>query len=186
MAEKTLKTRIKLKSDTQANWNNNPYFIPLQGEIIIYSPDSQHSYSRLKVGDGSNFVSSLPFIDAGTINGKVLEDVIIQCESQYAFPPVGQENKLYVVLDPNDNQKGTIYCYKANSGYSQLSHFKYTTITTQISTINSWNPGIMTTALVDDTSLIINNGTAPTLDLGTLNVVTSIQEQRSNLSEVNE
>jgi hypothetical protein len=34
----------------------------------------------------------------------------------------------------------------------------------------------MTTALVDDTSLIINNGTAPALDLGTLNVVTDISE----------
>jgi len=37
----------------------------------------------------------------------------------------------------------------------------------------------MTTALINDTSLVINNGTAPTLNLGTLNVVT-------NISEVNE
>lgn len=172
MAEKTLKTRIKLKSDTQANWNNNPYFIPLQGEIIIYSPDNQHPYSRLKVGDGSSFVSNLPFIDAGTINGEVLQDVIITGSDLYAFPPVKQENKLYVDLSNN-----TIYCYTIANGLSQLSHFKYTAVKTQISTINSWNPGIMTTALVDDTSLIINNGTAPTLDLGTLNVVTNITDE---------
>jgi len=34
----------------------------------------------------------------------------------------------------------------------------------------------MTTALVDDTSLVITNGTAPSLDLGQLNVVTDISE----------
>ena len=169
--DKVIKTRIQLKNDTEANWNKAINFIPKQGEIIIYSADDSHPYSRLKVGDGATPVIGLPFIDAGTINGEVLADVIITRVNRYAFPFVGQENKLYVDLDKN-----VIYCFKPNSGYTQLSHFKYTVTKTQISTINSWNPGIMTTALVDNASLVINNGTAPTLDLGTLNVVTDISE----------
>lgn len=143
----------------------------MAGEIIIYSADDSHPYSRLKVGDGTTTVISLPFIDAGTINGEVLADVIITGANRYSFPPIGQEHKLYVDLDKN-----VIYCFKPVGGYTQLSHFKYTATKTQISTINSWNPGIMTTALVNEQALIINNGTAPTLNLGTLNVVTDISE----------
>lgn len=169
--EKVIKARIQLKNDTQANWEHYPNFIPNQGEIIIYSADDSHPYSRLKVGDGNTLIGALPFIDAGTINGEVLADVIVTAINRYAFPPIGQENKLYVDLSAD-----AIYCYKANSGFSQLSHFRYTPVKTQISTITSWNPGIMTTALVDDTSLVINNGTIPTLNLGSLNVVTDISE----------
>ena len=169
--EKVIKTRIQLKNDTETNWNKAINFVPKQGEIIIYSADDSHPFSRLKVGDGNTTVTTLPFIDAGTINGEILADIIITGANRYSFPPIGQENKLYV-----DLAKNIIYCYNTGSGFSQLSHFQYTTVKTQISTINSWNPGIMTTALVDDNSLVINNGTAPTLDLGTLNVVTDISE----------
>ena len=169
--EKIIKTRIMMKTDSQANWDRQINFIPLQGEIIIYSADDTHPFSRLKIGDGNTTVVSLPFIDAGTINGEVLSDVIITGVNRYAFPPIGFDNKLYVDLSRN-----VIYCYSPNSGYSQLSHFRYTATKTQISIINSWNPGIMTTALVDDQALIINNGITPTLDLGTLNVVTDISE----------
>lgn len=169
--EKVIKTRIQLKNDTETNWNKAINFIPKQGEIIIYSADNSHPFSRLKVGDGNTTVTTLPFIDAGTINGEVLADVIITSSNRYAFPPIGFENKLYVDLSRN-----VIYCYSPTSGFTQLSHFRYTATKTQISTVNSWNPGIMTTALVDDTALVINNGTAPTLDLGTLNVVTDISE----------
>ena len=169
--EKVIKTRIQLKNDTEANWNKAVNFIPKQGEIIIYSADDSHPYSRLKVGNGETGVISLPFIDAGTINGEVLKDVIITGANRYSFPLVGQNNKLYVALDKN-----VIYCFTPNSGYTQLSHFKYTTTKTQISIINNWTPGIMTTVSVDDASLVINNGTAPTLNLGALNVVTDISE----------
>ena len=169
--EKVIKTRIQLKNDTETNWNKAVNFIPKLGEIIIYSADDSHPYSRLKVGDGSTTVTTLPFIDAGTINGEVLADVIITGVNRYAFPPIGQENKLYV-----DLSKDVIYCYKPSSGFSQLSHFKYTATKTQISTINGWDPGTMTTASVNNKALVINNGVIPTLDLGTLNVVTDISE----------
>lgn len=169
--EKTIKTRIQLKNDTESNWNKAVNFIPLKGEIIIYSADDSHPFSRLKIGDGDTTVTALPFIDSGTVNGRILEEIIITGANRYSFPSIGQENKLYV-----DLSKNIIYCYKPYSGYTQLSHFKYTTTKTQISAIDSWNPGIMTTALVNSSSLIINNGVTPTLDLNTLNVVTDIKE----------
>ena len=69
MATNTIKTRIQLKNDTEANWNKATNFKPKQGEIIIYSADGTHPFSRLKVGDGDTKVSDLPFIDANTITG---------------------------------------------------------------------------------------------------------------------
>ena len=63
MAEKTLNTRIQMKTDTEANWNKATNFIPKNGEIIIYATDATHSYQRLKVGDGTKKVNELPFIN---------------------------------------------------------------------------------------------------------------------------
>lgn len=62
MANKNFNTRIQLKSDTEANWDKATNFIPLKGEAIIYSADSAHPFSRLKVGDGVTVVSELPFV----------------------------------------------------------------------------------------------------------------------------
>ena len=78
----TLKTRVQLKSDTEANWNKagpkegSAGFIPLLGELIVYTADDAHPFSRLKIGDGSTNVVRLPFIDAGTIGGNSLSNCI--------------------------------------------------------------------------------------------------------------
>ena len=69
MAINTIKTRIQLKNDTEVNWNKAKNFIPLKGETIIYSADSSHPFSRLKVGDGTTPVIDLPFIDSSSVNG---------------------------------------------------------------------------------------------------------------------
>ena len=63
MAEKLIDGRIVHKHDTEANWNKATNFIPKKGETIIYDPDSTYSYARVKVGDGTTKVTSLPFID---------------------------------------------------------------------------------------------------------------------------
>lgn len=57
MAEKNLTTRIKHKIDTSANWAKAVNFIPLKGEIIIYS-----DLRKIKVGDGTTKVNSLEFL----------------------------------------------------------------------------------------------------------------------------
>ena len=82
--------RIKLKRDTRANWNNARGFIPLKGEMIIYTDwkpryvvdtdgryvlDSNGQKIRMyvdnepqfipgiKIGDGMAYVQDLPFVD---------------------------------------------------------------------------------------------------------------------------
>ena len=94
---KTINTRIQLKNDTEANWKKSVLtgeggtkasgtsFVPLLGELIIYSADDAHPFSRLKVGNGTTNVVQLPFVDAGTIGGATLSSVIIPAVSKKRF-----------------------------------------------------------------------------------------------------
>jgi len=175
MAENTIKTRIQLKSDTETNWkqavltSDNPNgtkttgssFRPKQGEAIIFSSDSTHPFSRLKIGDGVTDVLSLPFIDSGSTNGFVLRETVAE------FPAIGDINCLYLEASTD-----TIYEWTNASGYVE----KYGLIKQAIATISSWDAGTMTTLSLDANTptLIVRNGTAPTLQTGTLNVVTGI------------
>lgn len=68
MANKTVKTRIVNKHDTEANWAKAVNFTPKDGEIIIYDADDNHECPRLKVGDGQTVVSSLPFVTIEVID----------------------------------------------------------------------------------------------------------------------
>lgn len=68
MAEKNIKSRIVHKHDTELNWSKATNFIPKQGEIIIYDIDSNHSYERIKIGDGVTKVNNLPFADANKVD----------------------------------------------------------------------------------------------------------------------
>ena len=177
MATKTVNTRIQLKSDTEANWNKagpkdgSRGFVPLSGELIIYSADGAHPFSRLKVGDGTHDVTTLPFIDAGTVGGQVLSQVILLHINKDAFPPSGVSDKLYIDLNKN-----TIYCYNPGSGYTQLSHFKYSATTTTIPVIDTWNPGTMTTVTQEGNSLKVEFGSEPILTTKPVSVVTEINE----------
>lgn len=63
MAEKILKARVQMKTDTEENWLNATNFTPKNGEIIIYAIDSNHSYQRIKIGDGVTLVNNLPFVN---------------------------------------------------------------------------------------------------------------------------
>lgn len=68
-----IKTRIKLKRDTTANWNAALGFVPLEGEIIIYLDGRQIEQDgelvnlpTIKIGDGRAYVQDLPFVDDDT------------------------------------------------------------------------------------------------------------------------
>lgn len=87
MPEKTLKTRIIHKHDVELNWNKAINFIPKQGEIIVYDIDSNHSYERIKIGDGVTNVNNLPFVISTLTNDEI--DAIcgstIQSASEVTF-----------------------------------------------------------------------------------------------------
>ena len=60
--EKQIKSRTQQKMDTSANWEiaGEKGFVPLKGEIIVYMDDN--GSRRIKVGDSSTNVNSLPFV----------------------------------------------------------------------------------------------------------------------------
>ena len=60
--EKNMNTRIQHKHDIEANWLKATNFTPLVGEIVVYDPDGNYDYSRIKIGDGKTNINSLPFI----------------------------------------------------------------------------------------------------------------------------
>ena len=67
MKDYNMKARISQLHKTEAEWNNLPNFVPAQGEFIIFDPDRQYKYARLKVGNGTTSLRKLPFfIDAAT------------------------------------------------------------------------------------------------------------------------
>lgn len=175
-ANNTIKTRIRLKSDTEANWNKagprdgSAGFVPLAGELIVYSADATHPFSRLKVGDGSTNVVNLPFIDAGTLNGNETE--IVKKENFAAFPSPGSEDKLYVDLETN-----RIYHYSPASGYAQLSNFNFDVKQTTVGSIVSWLPGVTTKASVENNVFKVSNGLLPELLWEKKTVVTDVTKE---------
>lgn len=102
--EKTLKTRVVLKHDTEANWKTagnaaNP-FIPKKGEVIIYDPDGTHTYSRQKVGDGIKNINKLPFLGATVGTADPFESLSkIQYTAESAIPTTPEQGVEYAITD---------------------------------------------------------------------------------------
>ena len=77
----TVNTRIQIKRDTTEHWNNAQGFIPLAGEVIVYTDYETKTYTveeygetvtktveipNIKVGTGNAYVQDLPFVDEKT------------------------------------------------------------------------------------------------------------------------
>ena len=64
-----MKARISQLHKTEAEWNEllkaykeqNKEFIPQAGEFIVYDPDNNYPYARIKLGDGQKTLRELPF-----------------------------------------------------------------------------------------------------------------------------
>lgn len=80
-----LETRIQLKRDTTENWNNARGFVPLKGEVIIYTDYktiTKEVYGEtvteyvpgIKIGDGGAYVQDLPFVDT-ELRNKLMEHI---------------------------------------------------------------------------------------------------------------
>lgn len=62
-----LNARVIHMHDIEANWKLASTFVPCLGEPIIYDPDENCTYSRMKVGDGIHNVNELPFLQDNTL-----------------------------------------------------------------------------------------------------------------------
>lgn len=78
MIEKTFNNaRIVHKGDIEANWKKATGFKPKAKEIIIYLPDENYDYCRMKIGDGNNYINDLPFF-GGNIEGLATEEWVTE------------------------------------------------------------------------------------------------------------
>ncbi len=156
----TVKTRIQLKYDTEANWNKAINFVPLKGEVIIYSADDSHPFCRLKIGDGINKVRDLPFILS---NNSVVNEGFVVRETYQDFPAIGNVNTLYM-----EGSTNTIYTWTNAGGYEA----KYGVLPQSVTTVTEWDPGEMTKLLVKNNTatLQVINGTEPSLSLDNVTV----------------
>ena len=118
MATNTIKTRIQLKNDTEENWNNAINFVPLKGEVIIYSADGAHPFCRLKVGNGITTVSDLPFIYSNTLDKELVIGTTAQLNSDISYIPQKGEVRLYLdkTTITQDGQTITIPGIKVGDG----------------------------------------------------------------------
>lgn len=81
MANKTLKTRILLKTDTTDNWEKAANsFIPKEGEVCIYSDRLQLEDGTyvpgIKVGDGSSYINELEFMGDDYISNEEIDEIL--------------------------------------------------------------------------------------------------------------
>lgn len=81
----SVNARIKLKRDTTANWGKARGFIPLDGEVIIYTDYKQitktiegvtttKNVPGIKIGNGNAYVQDLAFID-DELRDKLMEHI---------------------------------------------------------------------------------------------------------------
>lgn len=173
-ANNTINTRIKLKSDTEANWNklgpkdNSAGFVPLQGELIVYSTDNTHMFSRLKIGDGQTNVVNLPFVDAGSLNGD--ESIICKYNSFNNFPQLGSTQCLYL-----DTSTGQMYHYDAILGYRPIATVSLNATTSTVREVVFWGAGTMSNASINNNVLRLENGSPPELFYRDTTVLTGVQ-----------
>lgn len=70
----TINARILVRKDTTERWNANRSFIPLRGEVIVYTDHGQMEDGQgntinvpgVKVGDGNAYLIDLPFVGDDT------------------------------------------------------------------------------------------------------------------------
>lgn len=123
--EKNINSRIQHKHDVEVNWLKATNFIPKIGEIIIYDPDENYSFSRVKVGDGVTNVNNLPLITDGEFLKKtgdwmtgpfgLTEDIGYGT----TLPINGQEGQVFFLQDeetitipaPTANDDGKFLCF---------------------------------------------------------------------------
>lgn len=103
-----IKGRVQSKSDTTANWNNAPNFIPLKGEIIIYTDYYGENVPAIKVGDGKTRVQDLGFLGfeahVSVDNKSITDDFLLEiknyAEALQGQMPVKDEEEGLNWIDP--------------------------------------------------------------------------------------
>jgi hypothetical protein len=62
-----MKARVSHLHRKEADWLKLTNWVPEAGELVIYDPDEEYNYARVKVGDGISTLTDLPFFIQETI-----------------------------------------------------------------------------------------------------------------------
>lgn len=62
----SMNARISLLHKTEAEWLKLSNFIPAAGELVVYDPDENFNYVRVKAGDGKTNLHELDFFVEST------------------------------------------------------------------------------------------------------------------------
>lgn len=61
MVEPNMRARLSQLHRTESEWDRLSNFTPFFGELVIFDPDEQHPFARIKIGDGKTLLKELPF-----------------------------------------------------------------------------------------------------------------------------
>jgi hypothetical protein len=75
MKDSSMKARISQLHKAEAQWALMPNFVPLSGELIIFDPDEQHKYARVKIGDGNTPLRNLTFVINSATNDFITDSI---------------------------------------------------------------------------------------------------------------
>ena len=57
-----MRARVSQLNKTEAEWKKLNTWIPEAGELVVYAPDENYTYARLKVGDGIRQLRDIEFL----------------------------------------------------------------------------------------------------------------------------
>lgn len=158
----TVKTRVQLKYDTEEHWSRALHFTPLKGEVIIYSADNTHPFSRIKVGDGTTPVIDLPFISANCMNKGIEYHTTEYWDARRLYIPNAGEIIIY-----SDKRGQNMPALKIGDGSSYLidlpflddlmmAHIRNTEIHVSAEDRIFWNNKLNCEDIVEDENLQLN------------------------------
>ena len=112
---------------TAAEWENNNY-IPKDGEIIIYDIDENYNYKRIKIGNGTDIVSVLPFLD---------EDIASRILALETWSQEIEEKIAYIDYETKEDAQDKLTEAKAYTDFKTSTLASTSSVNTTINTHNT-------------------------------------------------
>ena len=116
--EKTMKARVQHKHDIEVNWLKATNFIPLTSEIIVYDPDENYDYPRIKIGDGETNINDLPFV---TKDFAKISDIPTKPQDIGALPDSTVIPTVPTKISAFENDKGYLTQHQSLDAYAKTA-----------------------------------------------------------------
>lgn len=116
--EKTMKARVQHKHDIETNWLKATNFTPLASEIIVYDPDENYDYPRIKIGDGKTNINALPFV---TKDYAKISDIPTKPQDIGALPDSTVIPTVPTKISAFENDKGYLTQHQSLDAYAKTA-----------------------------------------------------------------